>query len=285
MFILRVSCRRRGTSFACESEPLSLRNLSYAACRMRASSPSLTVSVSVAAPHAFFASRRVTSSIWSVFFIHPRLPYPYSSISHTPRHLSSLEMINGVTGKWTDGLRFDWYFSDNPTYRELIGNCDSGELQSRRGVRNHRSMAGGEKNDTIVCPLWTSDERRFRSRHYHAWDRACCVCGRKVVVSDAVKREIDAAPTTALVCDQCALMETARVSPESPTQSVLQPEEACAICTRLKEQEEAAAREEWGLHNLKDEQANEAHRKWAHLAEARVRHRRKAHGDERRGKL
>jgi len=39
--------------------------------------------VSVAAPQAFFASRRVASSMWSVFFIHLILPYRYSSISHT----------------------------------------------------------------------------------------------------------------------------------------------------------------------------------------------------------
>src|SRR5690349_5662994 len=59
VFVLRVSCRRRGTSFACASEPLSLRNRSYAACRIRASRPRFTVSVSVAAPQAFFASRSV----------------------------------------------------------------------------------------------------------------------------------------------------------------------------------------------------------------------------------
>ena len=41
------------------------------------------------------------------------------------------------------------------------------------------------------APLWTN-ERRFRSRRYHAWDRACSVCGTKVVVSEALKREIDA---------------------------------------------------------------------------------------------
>jgi hypothetical protein len=107
---------------------------------------------------------------------------------------------------------------------------------------------------------------------------------RKIVVSDAVKREIDAEPGTALVCDQCALMDTAIVSGESLAGSVLRPDGVCATCARLKEQEEAAAREKWRLFNLKNEQADEAHRKWAHLAEARVKHRRKAHGNERRGK-
>jgi hypothetical protein len=110
------------------------------------------------------------------------------------------------------------------------------------------------------------------------------VCGGKVVVSDAVKREIDAEPTTALVCDQCALLDTAMVSAEPLTDSGLHSNEACATCAALKEQEELAARERWRLANLKDEQANEAYRKWAHLAEARARHRRKAHGSERRGK-
>lgn len=104
------------------------------------------------------------------------------------------------------------------------------------------------------------------------------------MVSDAVKRDIDAKPTTALVCDQCALMDTAMVSAEPLADSVLHPDEGCATCARLKEQEEAAAREKWRLFNLKDEQANEAHRKWAHLAEARAEHRQKAHGNERRGK-
>jgi hypothetical protein len=146
------------------------------------------------------------------------------------------------------------------------------------------SVSAGANDDRIVCPLWTSIEPRFRSRHYHAWDRACSSCGRKVVVSGAVKREVDAEPTKALVCDQCALMDTAITPAESLTDSALHPDEACATCATLKEQEEAAAREKWRLSHLKDEQANEAHRKWAHLANARVRHRQKAHGSERRGK-
>jgi hypothetical protein len=141
-----------------------------------------------------------------------------------------------------------------------------------------------KKGDTIVCPLWTSNERRFHSRQYHAWDRACSVCGRKVVVSDAVKREIDASPTTALVCEQCGMMDTAMSLPESLTEYAVDPEEPCATCARLKDSVEAAALEGSRLSNLRDEQANEAHRKWAHLAEARVQHRRKAHGGERRGK-
>ena len=104
------------------------------------------------------------------------------------------------------------------------------------------------------------------------------------MVSDALKGEIDAEPTAAIVCDQCALMDTQFVSVEPLTESVLHPDEACATCARLKEQEEAAAREKWRLFNLNDEQAKEVHRKWAHLAEARVKHRQKAHGNERRGK-
>jgi hypothetical protein len=110
------------------------------------------------------------------------------------------------------------------------------------------------------------------------------VCGRKVVVSDAVEGEIDASPTTVLVCEQCALLDTAISLSESLTDPPVDREETCATCARLKEQVEAAAVEKSRLSNLRDEQANEAYRKWAHLADARVQHRRKAHGSERRGK-
>jgi hypothetical protein len=85
-------------------------------------------------------------------------------------------------------------------------------------------VSAGDNDDSIVCPLWTSNEPQFRRRRYHAWDRACSICGRKVVVSGAVKREIDAEPTKALVCDQCALINTAVVPAESLTDSVLHPD-------------------------------------------------------------
>ena len=109
------------------------------------------------------------------------------------------------------------------------------------------------------------------------------MCGRKVVVSDAVKREIDASPTTALVCEQCELLDSGISVAESQADSAVNPEETCGTCARLKEQVEAAALEAARLSNLKDASAHDAHRKWAHLAEARVQHRRKAHGSERRG--
>ena len=148
-------------------------------------------------------------------------------------------------------------------------------------VRNHGVVADADKNNRIVCPLWTSNERRFQARHYVAWDRACSLCGRKVIVSDAIKRESDADPAIALVCDQCDLMDAPI---ELAVQSGPSPDEACATCAVLKQQEEAAAREAWRPHNLKDEQANAARRKLAHLAGARVRHLRKTHGHEQRGK-
>jgi hypothetical protein len=34
--------------------------------------------------------------------------------------------------------------------------------------------------EPIICPLWVSNDDRFRSRHYRAWDRPCAVCGRQV---------------------------------------------------------------------------------------------------------
>jgi hypothetical protein len=180
------------------------------------------------------------------------------------------------------------YMSDKPTSRPLTETAtarrDPTRVESRRRVRNHRIVDPAGKNDTIVCPLWISNERRFRSRHYFTWDRACSVCGRKVVVSDAIKREIDADPATALVCEQCALTDAAMGPAEPALESGPQLNEECSTCVALNQQEEAAAREAWRLHNLRDEQANAARRKWAHLAEARVRHRRKAHGNEKRGK-
>jgi len=75
-------------------------------------------------------------------------------------------------------------------------------------------------------------ERRFLSRHYIVWDRACYLCGRKVVVSGAIKREIDADPATVLVCGQCALMDAAM---ESVVELGPRPDEACATCAMLKQ--------------------------------------------------
>ena len=82
--------------------------------------------------------------------------------------------------------------------------CESGHLNVVVGF----AMMGSNKSmiEPIVCPLWVTNDRRFRSRRYHAWDRPCCSCGRKVVVSDAVKRQLDFSSGALLLCEQCAVI-------------------------------------------------------------------------------
>jgi hypothetical protein len=100
-------------------------------------------------------------------------------------------------------------------------------------------------NDPIICPLWEPNDKQFRSRHYHAWDRCCDFCGRTVVVSDAVKQQLDSSAKTLLICDHCALIR----APESEIEALHEPSsaiedgEACATCAALREQEESAAKE------------------------------------------
>ena len=147
------------------------------------------------------------------------------------------------------------------------------------------SVNGKGKNDAIVCPLWVSNDRRFRSRHYVAWDRACSICGRKVIVTDAVKRDLDANPVRAISCEDCNLMGKEPDPAELLTTSEPDGHQACATCAMLKEREEVAAREAGRLLNIRDSQANAARRRWAHLAKARAQHRLKSHMNEQRGKL
>ena len=134
--------------------------------------------------------------------------------------------------------------------------------------------------EPIICPLWVNGDERFRSRHYHAWDRPCGICGRKVVVSSAVKRQIESENGNVVVCEQCAL---ARVEifddlrrPETGT------EPACPTCDSLKAQEESAAAELARVRGLSG--SVEASRRWAHIFTARWQHRFKAHNDEPRGR-
>ena len=133
--------------------------------------------------------------------------------------------------------------------------------------------------ETIVCPLWVSTDKRFRSRRYHAWDRPCGSCGTKVVVSDAVKLRLDSNKAIVILCEQCDVMD---VSCEpAPTQE----RETCASCAALKEQEESAAMEWARCKDLPDTVAAEtAYKKWAHLYRARWSHLSKAHKDEPRGR-
>ena len=137
--------------------------------------------------------------------------------------------------------------------------------------------------EPIVCPLWVSSDSRFRSRHYHAWDRPCGLCGRKVVVSDAAKRHLESSRGTVVVCEQCALSRFSEIETlHRPEPKAVDVEETCPTCSTLKEQEEAAAIELAGVRGLPD--SIDLQRKWEHLFNARWEHRFKAHNREARGR-
>src|ERR1017187_1050407 len=137
--------------------------------------------------------------------------------------------------------------------------------------------------EPIICPLWVGNDDRFRSRHYHAWDRPCGLCGRKVVLSDAVKRQLQSNSGSAIVCEQCALARFSEIEAwRRPEPEAVDPEEACSTCASLKEQEEAAAMELARVLGLPD--SAHVQRKWEHLFNARWEHRFKAHNREARGR-
>lgn len=142
--------------------------------------------------------------------------------------------------------------------------------------------------ETIICPLWDQSDKRFRSRHYHAWDRCCDLCGRKVVISEVTKRQIETSIMTTVLCEQCALVQWQQATLEVPTEyecGLVDAEEpthvdadSCATCEELKIQEEEAALESARCQGLPDRDAAEkAHKRWAHLSRARWGHRFKAH--------
>src|SRR5437879_7007482 len=98
--------------------------------------------------------------------------------------------------------------------------------------------------EPIICPLWVSNDYRFRSRRYNAWDRPCGLCGRKVVVSDATKRQLESNSGAVIVCEQCALTRFSEIEALYRSESkAVDPEETCPTCASLKEQEEAAGME------------------------------------------
>jgi hypothetical protein len=140
--------------------------------------------------------------------------------------------------------------------------------------------------EPIICPLWVTNDKRFRSRHYHAWDRPCRLCGRKVVVSDAVKKQLDSGAV--ILCEQCAMIPARQPEIEALDESkadTVENEGHCATCAALKEQEESAAMELARCKDLPDALgAKTAQRRWAHLSHARWDHRFKAHNDEPRGR-
>lgn len=137
--------------------------------------------------------------------------------------------------------------------------------------------------EPIICPLWVSGDDRFRRRHYHAWDRPCGLCGRKVVVSDAIERQLRSNSGTVIVCEQCAVARFSEIEAlQRPETVALDPEEACSTCASLKQQEEAAAMELAQVRGLPD--SADVQRNWEHLSRARWEHRVKAHNLEARGR-
>src|SRR5260221_4598836 len=142
--------------------------------------------------------------------------------------------------------------------------------------------------ETITCPLWDENDRRFRSRHYHTWSQRCGACGRKVVVSDAVKQKIDTDSEIVVLCEQCVLVQsqapTLGVQGElqEPTPTVTEgrasESDYCATCVALKREVEIAAVEKGRCDGLPDRKAaDRAHKKWAHLFRAQLAHLAKAH--------
>ena len=141
--------------------------------------------------------------------------------------------------------------------------------------------------EPIICPLWVSNDKRFTSRHYHAWDRPCHLCGRRVVVSDAVKDQLDFIVGSFVVCEQCALvhaMDRATLESSEPESSEAE-RETCDVCETLRQQEEEASMELARCNAMTDKLgADEARRKWGHLFNARWKHKYKAHRQGRRGR-
>jgi hypothetical protein len=109
------------------------------------------------------------------------------------------------------------------------------------------------------------------------------VCGRKVVVSDAIKRHLESNSRTSIVCEQCALARLSETEAlDRPMSEGVDPEEACSTCASLKEQEEAAAMELARVRGLPN--SEDIYQKWAHLSRSRWDHRFKAHNNEPRGR-
>lgn len=137
-----------------------------------------------------------------------------------------------------------------------------------------------ENVEPIICPLWVNGDERFHSRRYHAWDRPCGICGRKVVVSSSVKRQLDSEAGSVIVCEQCALARSEVLDALRNAEFEILP--ACPTCDALKAQEESAAAELARIGGLSG--SEEAQRRWAHIFTARWQHKFKAHNDEARGR-
>jgi hypothetical protein len=143
--------------------------------------------------------------------------------------------------------------------------------------------------EPIICPLWEANDKRFRSRQYHAWDRRCCLCGRTVIVTDAVKLQLDSNSQTVILCEQCALIrerESKTEATDEPQSNATEDVGPCATCEVMKEKADSAARELARCADLPDGLVAEAaRRKSEHLSSAWRKHRFKAHNSDLRGRV
>lgn len=129
--------------------------------------------------------------------------------------------------------------------------------------------------EAIVCPLWDDNDRRFRSRRYHAWDHRCGSCGRKVAVSEAVKRRIDLQGDAPVVCEECAQTSTSDVGVTVPRWAQAPEDEACELCRFLKGQMDEARLASSAVENSSGREA--AGRRLEHLHNELLHHRKAAH--------
>ena len=79
------------------------------------------------------------------------------------------------------------------------------------------------------------------------------MCGRKVVVSAAAKKQLDSKSGAVILCEQCAGIQAQEWEIEALRESkpdVIEDVEHCTTCAALKEQEQSAAMELARCKNL-----------------------------------
>lgn len=145
----------------------------------------------------------------------------------------------------------------------LCGHLGNQSATRRRGDGAYTGFVADSPPNHIVCPLWDESDRRFRARHYHAWDTRCGSCGRRVAVSEAVKRSIDADRAVPVICEQCDLLKPDE--PALPVPRWVGPQ-GCELCEKLAKQVDEARLGWCALENSPDRKAAaKARRKWSHL--------------------
>jgi len=131
-------------------------------------------------------------------------------------------------------------------------------------------------NALIVCPLWDNLREQNRSRRYIRWDRACLICSRKVVVSAAVKQQLELDPQRGIVCDQCAMAQPEFLEEIQLTESQAE-QSPCPVCERMQAQEISAKHQFERARGLPE--AAELEKRWEHAFRAVWKHKNKAHSN------